>query len=95
MKKFLRIVLLFFSISCSENNANRIKISSGEKIYSNNCISCHDSGMLPNLTFNKLELSQIISIVKYGRYGGIMPSFEGVLSAEEIEDVSYYIFNLY
>jgi hypothetical protein len=50
--------------------------------------------MLPNLTFNKLELSQIISIVKYGRYGGIMPSFEGVLSAEEIEDVSYYIFNL-
>lgn len=94
MKKFLRIVLLFFLISCSENNANRIKISSGEKIYSNNCISCHDSGILPNSTFNTLELSQIISIVKYGRYGGIMPSFEGVLSAEEIEDVSYYIFNL-
>ena len=94
MKKFLWIVLLFFLFSCSENNANSIKISSGEKIYSNNCIGCHDSGMLPNLTFNTLELSQIISIVKYGRYGGIMPSYENVLSAEEIENVSYYIFSL-
>ena len=95
MKKILRIALLFFLISCNENNTNKIKISSGEKIYSNNCISCHDSGILSNLAFNSLELSQIISVVKYGGYGGIMPSYEGVLSAEEIENVSYYVLNLY
>ena len=50
--------------------------------------------MLPNLTFNTLELSQIISILKYGGYGGIMPSYEDILFSEEIENVSYYIFSL-
>ena len=48
-----------------------------KKIYSNNCVSCHDSGIGPDLTSHNLKLSNIISQIKNGGYG--MPSFKDEL----------------
>ncbi|MDC1279888.1 cytochrome c [Pelagibacteraceae bacterium] len=90
MKNIFFIILLGFLHNCSENNSNSNKILLGEKIYSNNCISCHESGMAPDLTYHKLELSEIISIVKYGKNS--MPSYKDMLSEKEIESVSYYLY---
>tara|TARA_B100000427_G_C15236431_1_gene475768 strand:+ start:324 stop:605 length:282 start_codon:yes stop_codon:yes gene_type:complete len=92
MKKNLWIIFLTFLFGCSENNSNSEKISLGKKIYSNNCISCHDSGMAPDLSSHKLKLSEIIDLIKKGGYG--MPSFKDTLSKKEIEDVAYYIYKL-
>ena len=87
--KVLGILALGFLFSCSENNSNNSKISLGEKVYSDNCISCHDSGMGPDLSYYKLELAEIISQVRNGGNG--MPSFKDMLSENEIEGVAYYI----
>jgi mono/diheme cytochrome c family protein len=46
--------------------------------------------MAPDLTYHKLELSEIISIVKYGKNS--MPSYKDMLSEKEIESVSYYLY---
>jgi len=92
MKRILGIVILGFLFSCGENNSNSSKISSGKKIYSNNCISCHQSGMAPDLTYNELKLSEITHQVQNGGNG--MPSFKDILSEKEIEDVAYYIYKL-
>ena len=92
MKKVIFIFVMVFFFSCSENKNKNDKILAGKKIYSNNCVSCHESGMLPDLSLHRLELSEVISRVKYGN--GIMPSYEGTLSKKEIEDVSYYIYKL-
>ena len=92
MRKLLGIVILGFLFSCSENNSNNTKILLGEKVYSDKCISCHDSGMTPDLNSYKLELSEIISQVKNGGNG--MPSFKDILSKNEIEGVAYYIYKL-
>jgi len=92
MKKILWIIFLGFLFSCSENNSDGRKISLGKKIYSNNCASCHDSGMGPDLTFHNLKLSNIISQIKNGGDG--MPSFKDILSETEIENVGYYIYKL-
>jgi mono/diheme cytochrome c family protein len=92
MKKVILIFVMGFLFSCSENKTNTDKILSGKKIYSNNCASCHESGMLPNLSLHRLELFEVILRIKYGN--GIMPSYEGTLSEKEIEDVAYYIYKL-
>ena len=92
MEKIVSIVILVFLFSCDGKKTNSDKMSSGEKIYSDNCISCHESEMRQDLSFHRLELSEIISKVKYG--SGMMPSYEHILSAEEIENVAYYIYKL-
>jgi len=46
--------------------------------------------MGPNLTSSTLELSEIVDKVTYGE--SMMPSFEHVLTEDEIEAVAYYIF---
>lgn len=92
MEKIVSILILVFLFSCDERKNNSDKISSGKKIYSDNCISCHESGMHPDLSFHRLELSEIIFKVKYG--SGMMPSYEYKLSAKEIENVAYYLYKL-
>ena len=71
----------------------------GEEIYKNKaqCGMCHtlqaasstgDIG--PNLDQLKPKLSQIVEVVTNGI--GVMPPWDGILTEEEIEAVSYYVF---
>ena len=62
------------------------------------CGACHklqaasSSGNIgPNLDQLKPKLDQIIMAVKNGI--GVMQSWEGILTEEEIEAVAYYVFN--
>ena len=91
MKNYFAILFFGFLLSCSENNSDNNKLLLGEKIYSKNCSGCHElGGAAPNLIYHTLDLSEIIAIVKYGRSS--MPAYKGILSENEIEDVSYYIY---
>ena len=90
MKKAILIVVLGFLIGCSDDSSTSNKISLGSEVYSNVCSSCHEGGMGPNLTSSTLELSEIVDKVTYGET--MMPSFEHVLTEDEIEAVAYYIF---
>ena len=45
----------------------------------------------PNLDMLKPQLEQVINVVTNGI--GVMPPWEGILTAEEIEAVAYYVFN--
>ena len=72
----------------------------GLEVYNNKaeCGTCHtlkaakSEGQIgPNLDLLNLQMSQIISAVRNGI--GVMPSWEGILTYEEIEAVAYYIFN--
>ena len=90
MKKAIGILVLGFLIGCSDDSSTSNKISLGSEVYSNVCSSCHEGGMGPNLTSSTLELSEIVDKVTYGE--SMMPSFEHVLTEDEIEAVAYYIF---
>ena len=91
MKNYFVILFFGFLLSCSENNSDNNKLLLGDKIYSKNCIGCHElGGAAPNLTYHTLELSEIIATVKHGKSS--MPAYKGILSENEIEDVSHYIY---
>ena len=92
-KFFLLILFIGFLSNCNESNHKNIKASLGKKIYKKNCKSCHgSSGIGPDLNTHNLDISDIILQVKYGGYG--MTGFEDVLTEEEIENVSLYVYNL-
>ena len=62
------------------------------------CGTCHslqaagsDGEIGPNLDLLKPQLAKIIYAVTNGI--GVMPPWEGILTAEEIEAVAYYVFN--
>ena len=67
----------------------------GKKIFENNCTTCHGSDGTKgrfgakNLKTSKLKDGEIISTVKKGRR--IMPSWEGELTQEQIEQVVEYV----
>ena len=70
----------------------------GKKIFlgQGNCAACHtlkdakSTGNIgPNLNEIKPGIEKVISSVKNGI--GVMPAFEGQLSNEEIQAVSYYV----
>ena len=74
--------------------ANPYGICGGEPM----CGTCHvlqsagsDGNIGPNLDHLKLQLDQIIYAVTNGI--GVMQAWEGILTQEEIEAVSYYVFN--
>ena len=75
------------------------KMELGLNVYNNKamCGTCHmlkdagsDGEIGPNLDMLKPRISQIINAVKNGI--GVMPPWEGILTAEEIEAVAYYVF---
>jgi len=97
MKKILLILffLLFFNKALSED-----KMLLGLEIYNNKaqCGVCHtlqaagsESQIGPNLDQLKPSMPRIIYAVTNGI--GVMQSWEGILTAEEIEAVAYYVFN--
>ena len=70
----------------------------GKKIFlgQGNCAACHtlkdakSTGNIgPNLNEIRPGIEKVISTVKKGI--GVMPAFEGQLSNEEIQAVSYYV----
>jgi len=76
------------------------KMTLGLEIYNNKaqCGVCHSlqsansEGQIgPNLDDLKPKMDQIIYVVKNGI--GLMPSFESLLTNDEIEAVAYYVFN--
>ena len=72
----------------------------GLDVYNNKaqCGTCHtlkaadsSGGIGPNLDQLKPQISQIVMAVTNGI--GVMPSWEGILTLDEIEAVAYYVFN--
>ena len=95
-KIFLLFVLIIFTRSAFSDD----KMALGLDVFNNKgqCGVCHalrdansDGQIGPNLDQLKPKLEQIVYSVTNGI--GVMPSFEGMLTVEEINAVAYYIFN--
>ena len=99
---FKRIFDIIFAIILLLNTqklkADEI-FENGRKIFldKGTCASCHalsDAGSQanigPNLDEIRPDLNRIIMAVKNGI--GVMPAFEGMLSEEEINAVSHYVY---
>ena len=97
MKKILFSILIIFF---NNNTLAEDKMEIGEEIYKNKamCVTCHtlkEAGSIseigPNLDGLKPQLGQIIYAVTNGI--GVMPPWSDILTVEEIESVSFYVFN--
>ena len=97
MKK-LSLILLFLIFSSSTFADPKMEL--GLEVYNNKaqCGVCHtllaaeSKGLIgPNLDQLKPQILQIIFAVTNGI--GVMQSWEGILTYEEIEAVAYYVFN--
>ena len=95
MKKIL-LVLIFLTIARSTFADSKIEL--GLEVFNNKaqCGMCHtlqnadSQGQIgPDLDELKPSMEQIIATVTNGI--GAMPSFEAMLSSEEIEAVSYFV----
>ena len=86
---FLKIIIFFFLISCDDPKITNSKILIGSQVFSKDCVSCHQKGLVLNNGQYELKLSDIVYIVTNGAGNG-MPAFENNLSKEEIEVVSYF-----
>ena len=97
MKKIILITIItIFTTSSFADD----KMTLGLEVYNNKaqCGVCHtlqsagSEGQIgPNLDKINVQMSQIIYAVTNGI--GVMPSWEGILTNEEIESVAYYVFN--
>ena len=94
MKKILLALLITFSSSAFADS----KMELGLEIFNNKaqCGMCHtlqaagSKGLIgTNLDELKPLMLQVVSAVTNGI--SVMPSFEGILSSEEIEAVSYFV----
>ena len=97
VKKIL-LILLFLTFSSSVFADDKMVL--GLDIYNNKaqCGVCHtlqaagSEGQIgPNLDILRPQMAQIISAVTDGI--GVMQAWEGILTDEDIEAVSYYVFN--
>ena len=96
---FINLIFLFvLSINTQKLLANEI-FQKGKEIFleQGTCASCHtlsDAGSQanigPNLDEIRPDLNRIIMAVKNGI--GVMPAFDGMLSEEEINAVSHYVY---
>ena len=97
---FIKILLLSLLLVFSSSVLADPKMDLGLDVYNNKaqCGVCHtlqaagSKGLIgPNLDQLKPQIPQIIFAVTNGI--GIMQSWEGILTYEEIEAVAYYVFN--
>jgi len=96
MKKLVLFLFIFiFSASALAND----KMKLGQDVFNNKaqCGTCHalnaaksDGQIGPNLDQLKPQFSQVVMAVTNGI--GVMPSWDGILSSEEIEAVAHYVF---
>ncbi len=84
-----------------EATASVEQMELGLEVFNNKaqCGTCHtlkvtgsDGQIGTNLDLLKPLMPQVVSAVTNGI--GVMPSFEGTLSSEEIEAVSYFVFTI-
>ena len=96
MKKILLILLI---ILFHNNTFADDKIKLGLEVYNSKamCGTCHslqaaksEGEIGPNLDMIKPQMNQIIYAVTNGI--GVMPAWDGTLTAKEIEAVAYYVF---
>ena len=96
--KIKLIFLLIFNLSILNNSYSDEKFNLGKDIYLNegNCAACHslkDAGSVanvgPNLNEIRPDLGRVIISVTNG--AGVMPSYLGILTQDEIEAVAYYV----
>jgi len=98
----LKKIYKFFILSLLILNFTQAKTDSlfnqGKEVFLNQgtCSTCHtladaqSNGMIgPNLNEIRPIKDQVLSSVTRGI--GVMPAFDGILSLEEIEAVSYYV----
>ena len=97
------IVILLFSFPLTINlKADSEKMALGLEVYKNKamCGTCHilkaaesEGNIGPNLDSLKPLEEQVRAVVTEGL--GVMPAFgeEGILTSEEIDAVSYYVFS--
>ena len=85
------ILLLFSNLKSDEifNKGKEIFLENG------NCATCHslkDAGSIANIGPNLNEIRPVFERVKNAVTNGIgvMPAYQGILSDEEIDAVSYY-----
>ena len=97
---FIKILLLSLLLVFSSSVLADPKMDLGLDVYNNKaqCGVCHtlqaagSKGFIgPNLDQLKPQIPQIIFAVTNGI--GVMQSWEGILTYEEIEAVAYYVFN--
>ena len=96
--KHLNFLLLLIFITFSQNlDADEI-LDLGKNIFleKGNCATCHalnDAGsnadVGPNLNLIKPDTGRVVMAVTNGI--GVMPAYEGILTSEEIEAVSFYV----
>jgi cytochrome c6 len=102
MKRFFSIILLGIAIFtfAFSNSALAADTTSGAKVFSANCASCHAGGK--NLVqadkslkkdalekYSMYSAEAIISQVTKGK--NAMPAFKGRLNSSQIEDVAAYV----
>ena len=97
MRQILFILSILSFITFNKTFADE-KFNIGKEIFLNagNCATCHslkDAGSVanvgPNLNEIRPDIGRVIISVTNG--AGVMPSYLGILSQDEIEAVSYYV----
>ena len=101
MKKKIIFIILYifvFNISSFKNINAEDLFEKGKQIFleEGNCATCHaledansNGNIGPNLDEIKPDIMRIIATVTNGI--GVMPAYEGELSAEEIKAVATYV----
>ena len=96
---FIKVLIFLVAIILIKPSYADDKIVLGKEVFNNKamCGTCHvleESGSVgnigPNLDLLKPSLERIVYVVSNGI--GVMQSWEGILSKEEIEAVAYYVF---
>tara|TARA_B100001121_G_C18150661_1_gene372150 strand:+ start:53 stop:364 length:312 start_codon:yes stop_codon:yes gene_type:complete len=97
MKIKLSFLLILNFIVFNQSLSDQ-KLNLGKEIFLNigNCSACHslkDAGSVanvgPNLNEIRPDMGRVIISVTNG--AGVMPSYLGILSQDEIEAVAYYV----
>ena len=96
--KIKLIFLLIFNLLILNNSYSDEKFNLGKDIFLNagNCGSCHSlqdaetvGNIGPNLNVIRPDIGRVLNSVTNGI--GVMPSFLGILSEDEIKAVAYYV----
>lgn len=97
MQLQLVVAVLLGSALASSASADPAAVARGGRVYAENCSTCHGEEMQNNSTIafdlRKLkadEHERFISSVTNGK-NNVMPSWDGALSPEQIEDVWAYV----
>jgi mono/diheme cytochrome c family protein len=97
----MKLRLIFFNfliLLCFTNLKGDEMFNMGKEVFLNNgnCAACHslkDAGSVANIGPNLNEIRPVLERVKNAVTNGIgvMPAYQGILSNEEINAVSYYV----